>query len=146
MPRFVLLYHACPAEYERPSHWDLMLEVGDTLHTWALGKLPHQWRLAQVATSAIDPCCPALAAGNVVHAEQLGHHRPVYLEYEGPLSGNRGQVHRIDHGAYEGEPESPRGWQFELIGHAVRGRIVLERDEHEQWFLHCEPCDSSVEQ
>ena len=103
MPRFVLLYHACPPNYERPSHWDLMLEVGDALHTWALQELPHDWRAAQRATMAIDSSCPPVATGDAVDAQQLGHHRKSYLEYEGPLSGDRGQVHRIDSGNYFGE-------------------------------------------
>ena len=31
MPRFVLLLHHCPADRPRATHFDLMLEAGDTL-------------------------------------------------------------------------------------------------------------------
>ena len=123
-----------------------MLEVGDVLHTWALRELPRAWRVAHVATAAVDLCCPPLATGNTVQAEQLPDHRPTYLEYEGLLSGNRGQVHRIDHGTYEGDTVSPLNRQLELAGNTVRGRIILECDEQERWLLHCEPHDSRVDQ
>jgi hypothetical protein len=137
MPRFVLLYHICPSGYERPSHWDLMLEVGDTLHTWALSELLRVWHAAQRATAVIDPACPPLAACDHVAAERLGNHRPVYLEYEGPLSGDRGQVHRIDSGTYVGEPTSPQVWPFELHGDMVHGTIVLQQPStvNEEWIL-----------
>jgi hypothetical protein len=140
MPRFVLLYHACPPNYERPSHWDLMLEAGDALHTWALQELPRDWRAAQRATMAIDSTCPPVANGDAVDAQQLGHHRKSYLDYEGPLSGNRGQVHRIDSGSYVGEQSSPTIWRIALEGSTVRGSILLqqESDNVQNWVLRCE--------
>jgi hypothetical protein len=139
MPRFVLLYHICPPGYERPSHWDLMLEVGDTLHTWALRKLPCDWRAAQRKTVAIDPACPPVADNFVVDAEQLGHHRLAYLEYEGPVSGNRGRVHRVDSGTFIGGPKSPKEWRLQLNGQDLRGDIALQSDDAEckSWTLTC---------
>jgi hypothetical protein len=140
MPRFVLLYHICPPSYERPSHWDLMLEMGDVLHTWVLGELPRDWHAAQRSTAAIDSTCPAVAVGSAVAAQQLGHHRNIYLEYEGPISGDRGRVHRIDSGTYRGEPMSPSIWQLALEGNALRGKIILEQKaaNSESWLLRCE--------
>lgn len=35
-------------------------------------------------------------------AERLADHRRVYLEYEGPLSGDRGEVRRVASGTFEG--------------------------------------------
>ena len=35
MPRYVILQHDTPPGYPRPLHWDLMLEQGRTLRTWA---------------------------------------------------------------------------------------------------------------
>ena len=40
MPRFVVLLHETPAGYSRGTHFDLMLEYGEALRTWALNKLP----------------------------------------------------------------------------------------------------------
>src|SRR5262245_55078670 len=106
MPRFVLLYHDYPAGYERPSHWDFMLETGDVLHTWALEQLPSDWQLAHSRTTAVYPNCPAIATSNDVAAVRLGDHRRDYLELEGPLSGGRGTVVRAAAGVYENERET----------------------------------------
>jgi hypothetical protein len=81
MPRFVVLHHECPAEYPRPTHWDLMLEHGGTLVTWALQRPPDE---------------PAPIA-----AERLPDHRLDFLSYQGPLTAGRGSVTRWDEGAYE---------------------------------------------
>ena len=70
MPRFVVLEHVRPED----RHWDLMLESGDALATWALKHSP-------------DSAQP-------IAAEQLPDHRLAYLDYEGPISGGRGAVTR----------------------------------------------------
>ena len=101
MPRFVILEHDHPA-----LHWDLMLECGDVLKTW---------RLAAVPTSA-----------GAIRAEPVPDHRRLYLDYEGPVSGNRGQVKRWDWGDYRWETaggfdsEGPR--TLILNGTRLRGR------------------------
>src|SRR5947207_11677627 len=76
MPRFVILLHETPAGYSRKTHFDLMLEAGDSLRTWALDALP--------------------APGETALAERLPDHRPIYLDYEGQLGGDRGGVSRFD--------------------------------------------------
>lgn len=77
MGRFVVLEHDSP----RGRHWDLMLENGQVLATWALAEPPD--------------------AGHAIAAQPLPDHRPAYLDYEGPISGNRGHVTRWDRGEYE---------------------------------------------
>ncbi len=83
MPRFVILEHDWP---ER--HWDLMLEAGTALRTWRLSA--------------------PLAPGADVGAQAIGDHRLLYLDFEGPVSGNRGCVKRWDWGEFdwrtEGDP------------------------------------------
>jgi hypothetical protein len=118
MPRFVLLYHDCPPGYARGSHWDLMLEHGQSLRTWAVQRLPREWEIeGAVAAGARDS----------VEAEQLADHRLAYLDYEGPLSGERGVVKRVDAGSYETVAESPDVWQIALCGQRIRGQITLRR-------------------
>ena len=68
MPRFVVLRHDTPAG----PHWDFMLELAGSLRTWALQDEPTTTR-------------PIAARG-------LPDHRLVYLDYEGPVSGDRGPV------------------------------------------------------
>jgi hypothetical protein len=137
MPRFVLLYHDCPPKYSRPSHWDLMLETGNLLRTWALEKLPYDWSDAQALTHSKDPHCPALAESNHVAAEQLADHRKDYLEFEGDLTGDRGRVIRIAAGTYEIVAESANGFEIVTIDDNISRQIRLTRLDAEstQWRL-----------
>jgi hypothetical protein len=139
MPSFVLLYHDCPPNYERPSHWDLMLESGDVLCTWALERLPRDWQAAHSRTAAIYSNCPALAVDNSVAALRLGDHRRDYLQLEGPLSGDRGAVTRIASGSYHSESESSDSWRIVLASTDLSTRIWLSRTEadDEHWTLRC---------
>lgn len=85
MPRFVLLYHECPPSLGKRSHWDLMLERDGVLLTWNLLQLPIAW------------------GGNAetLEATRLANHRIAYLDYEGPVSDNRGTVSRVEQGKYK---------------------------------------------
>ena len=139
MPRFVLLYHDCPPNYVRASHWDFMLEYGDVLRTWALERLPRDWEFAHARTSTQYADCPLLAMDNTVAAVQLTDHRRDYLELEGALSGDRGAVVRVAAGTYYSEQESPSNWQVVLQNDDLAGRVWLSRTETEylQWTLSC---------
>jgi hypothetical protein len=140
MPRFVLLYHECPPGYERPSHWDLMLEAGDWLRTWALAELPRAWQAAHAKTCALRPDCPALSSNATVEAQVLGKHRRAYLTFEGPLSGNRGAVTQIDAGSYTIVGAAPTELQIELAAEHVSGRVSLRESDRDRgvWILSCE--------
>jgi hypothetical protein len=110
MPRFVILEHDHPA-----LHWDLMLEADDVLQTW---------RLANPPEMESDP----------IYTTALGDHRIVYLEYEGPVSGNRGAVRRWDAGLFDEEPDSlPLARKLILKGTRLHGRILLEQIEGPSW-------------
>jgi DNA polymerase Ligase (LigD) len=140
MPRFVLLFHDCPADYDRPSHWDFMLEVGSALRTWALNELPSTWEAAYEKTRSSNLLCRPLAAGDVVEAKQLGDHRIAYLEFEGPLTGGRGSVTRIDTGSYReltGEKQSPAHLQIDLTGGLLHGAVMLTPlpSDDTRWIL-----------
>jgi DNA polymerase Ligase (LigD) len=132
MPSFVLLLHECPEGRPRPTHCDLMLEAGDTLQTWALSELPRDWRIVEGV---------AIAATNSVAAEQLADHRLAYLEYEGPVSGNRGTVKRLDAGTYENRRLTPDRLVVDAAGNEIRGEIELRRTAGNatQWQLSFRP-------
>lgn len=83
--RFALLRHELPAGHERPPHFDLLLEHEGIAWTWELGQLPVAW-------------CKQGVEGPVA-ATRLPDHRLHYLEYEGPISGDRGWVTRLAGGA-----------------------------------------------
>ncbi len=103
MPRFAILRHESP----RGLHWDLLLEAGGVLRTWALERSPD-------ATGEI-PC------------QKLADHRLAYLEYEGPVSGARGSVTRWDRGTYRVERESDNELAVELTGERLNGLANLRR-------------------
>jgi len=137
MPRFVLLYHDCPPNYERASHWDFMLEFGDVLRSWALERLPRSWQTVYARTVAICSICPELAVHSNVDALQLGDHRRDYLQIEGPLSGDRGAVVRLAAGTYRTESQSSDSWRIVLASTELSGRVWLSRtaEDDERWIL-----------
>jgi hypothetical protein len=116
MQRFVVLYHQVSPSREQASHWDLMLQSGSCLLTWALSSAP-----------CMDRC---------TLAERLADHRTTYLDYEGPISRDRGNVTRWDHGHYEAEQESADSLRVILHGERLRGRATLRRESrgHRWWF------------
>jgi len=71
--RFALLIHDLPE-----LHLDLMLGREEVLWTWRLKRWP-------------DPSV-------WIAAERISDHRTAYLDFEGPVSQDRGTVRRILHG------------------------------------------------
>ncbi len=100
--RFVVLEHDWNG-----THWDFMLEAGSGLKTWALSA--------------------PIVAGVEIAARMLADHRPVYLSFEGPISGGRGSVRRVAEGTYhtlEWNAEHIRVW---LTGDQLVGEVDLNR-------------------
>lgn len=104
MPRFVILEHDWPK-----LHWDFLLEAGPVLRAWRL--------LAEPGPSRIVP------------AEPNTNHRLLYLDYEGPLSGNRGTVRQWDAGIFDWIENGERV-VLDLHGAKVVGRCVLVSQDH----------------
>lgn len=105
MPRFAILAHNWPQ-----PHWDLLLEDPQraVCRTWRLLTPPDQ---------------PRVEAGCV--AEPIADHRLVYLDYEGPVSGNRGHVRQWDAGTWELLSETPSETVFVLRGRRLHGRCRI---------------------
>ncbi len=101
--RFVILHHQAPGG----EHWDLMLEHGDRLLTWQLRSEP-------VARTSLP-----------MTARRIGDHRKAYLDYEGPISGDRGYVRRVDAGTTEFEEVTPDRYVVLLRGQRLSGRFTL---------------------
>ncbi len=82
--RYVVLHHTGISD----AHYDLMIETapGSDLATW---RVPH-WPPGATDKFTVLPI-----------------HRKHYLEYEGPISGNRGSVHRIASGTHRIVEDSP---------------------------------------
>lgn len=113
MPRYVILEHDHPF-----LHWDLMLEHGTVLRTWRLSAIPQE--------------------GVALAAEALGDHRPFYLDYEGPVSGDRGNVVRWDSGTFVVDSETPDELVVRLNGTKLKGTGSLRREADSRWQFTCE--------
>jgi hypothetical protein len=113
-----------------------MLEAGDVLETWALAQLPRAWQAAHLRTVATHPHCPPLSDGNTIPADKLPDHRLAYLDYEGPVSGGRGEVVRAANGSYAATARRDGVAQIDLSGE-LNGRITLARTSAESgpWVL-----------
>ncbi|NNJ27440.1 hypothetical protein LzC2_35440 [Planctomycetes bacterium LzC2] len=86
--RFALLAHDCPTPGFPNPHFDLLIEDPALLPTQGPGERRcRTWRLHA------DP-----RAGSPVRCEPIAPHRAFYLDYEGPVSGARGTVTRLDGG------------------------------------------------
>ena len=113
--RFVILHHT----HADGEHWDLMLERDGVLLTWQL------------------PAEPAGAKSLPIRARRIADHRLAYLTYEGPISGDRGHVRRIDAGTVEFHEITPDRLTMTLYGSRLVGRCVLGRGDDE-WVLSIE--------
>ena len=105
MPRFVILHHELPPDAPRRSHWDVMLQEGSVLRTWAVYEEPQ--------------------VGRQCEAEVLGDHRLAYLDYEGPISGKRGQVRRWDQGDCHLQSDGGEALRAVLLGERLRCLAVI---------------------
>jgi hypothetical protein len=101
MPRFAVLTHDHPV-----LHWDLMLDNGEVLRTWRLSHPPD--------------------ADEDVLAEPLPDHRRAYLDYEGPVSGGRGEVRRWDAGDFVLLEEDGNQLKLQLDGEKLKGVATIE--------------------
>ncbi|GHT16847.1 hypothetical protein FACS1894189_1570 [Planctomycetales bacterium] len=101
--RFVILLH----ETNSGDHWDIMLENDSALTTWS-----------------IPP--PGVLEGQFAcQATRLPDHRKVYLDYEGEVSGGRGNVSRIDAGTYKTLSAN----QFLLHGTVFKGTLTIDKSD-----------------
>jgi DNA polymerase Ligase (LigD) len=100
LPRFVLLEH-----HWNGVHWDFMLESGEVLRTWAIDE--------------------PIVFGRDLPARALGDHRKIYLDYEGPIGGDRGEVRRVDGGTFRVLDWLSDRVRVELFGSQLVGEVDL---------------------
>lgn len=104
MPRFVILEHDWPY-----LHFDFLLEEDSHLRGWRLATFPGR--------------------GEAISAEVLPDHRPLYLDFEGPLTGNRGSVRRVERGTFEWIEPTGETIRVELFGEKLKGPAVWLSDQ-----------------
>jgi hypothetical protein len=101
MPRFVVLEHDWPT-----LHWDFLLEAGPVLRSWRLLAEPGPQREVPTEPNSV--------------------HRLFYLDYEGPVSGERGSVRRWDAGTFEWLLDQPNRIAIALQGGRLKGHCSIE--------------------
>jgi hypothetical protein len=111
MSRFCIAHHTGSSEGD---HFDLMLEFGETLRTWRLSGTHFE---AQQT------------------ARQIREHRKKYLEYEGEVSGGRGNVKIWDKGTYAVDLWGDKVIQISLLGTTLQIRLRLELHKGEEWTI-----------
>jgi hypothetical protein len=116
---FVLLRH----ETSEGVHWDLMLDIGPSLASWQLSQDP-----------AVQLSKPA---DEGIPARLLSEHRRDYLEYEGPVSRDRGHVTRADRGTYRLLTKDANVWTLILSGGNLSGqfRLLSTRPGTDEWLF-----------
>ncbi len=115
MPRFVILRHEPGPNSIRALHWDLMFEWGDALRTFA--------------------CLHEPSLGHRLSVQRLADHRLHYLDYEGPVSGGRGDVTRWDAGVFSLLEETAQQWRLDVDGTRWNGPVTLEAVDPENWTV-----------
>ncbi len=123
MPRFVILRHQPGPRSTRDLHWDLMFECGDTLRTFASLSEPH--------------------FGTPLAVQAIADHRLEYLNYEGPVSAERGQVSRWDLGEFDVLSESPTRWVIDARGQRWQGPVEFQSTGDQRWMVT--PADAVTE-
>jgi hypothetical protein len=104
-----------------------MLEADGVLLTWELRELPAAW-----GGIGLDS----------VSATRLPDHRLVYLEYEGPISSNRGNVRRVVAGTFELLEQNEQRIRATLDSPSIRGAIELTRTA-DNWQLRVTDHDAA---
>ncbi len=117
-PRFAVLRHDHPF-----LHWDFLLEQGESCRTWRLMKAPD--------------------TPDDIPAEAIADHRLMYLDYEGPVSGDRGTVTQWDAGTFEWLTNGDDLVEVRLTGQTLSGVARLQRDDS-CWTLRLATAVSSV--
>jgi hypothetical protein len=134
--RFVVLHHVMSPtashQETRATHWDLMLEQDGVLRTWALACDPLEANASKKkAPTAIEQ----------IIATPLADHRIEYLTFEGPISGDRGSVRRVEAGDYVLIRETDDELIARLAGSQLRGTMHLKCIDRaaQRWTFTLEP-------
>ena len=114
--RFVILFHVVGTAFEREmDHWDIMVQIGNSLKTWAIEVEPKP-----------NLNAPAL---------QLPNHRFEYLDYEGEISDSRGNVSRWDEGTYSMIQDAEDTFCIKTNGAKLSSTLTFTRISGTNWVL-----------
>ena len=103
--KFVLQHHT-----NGTDHFDLMIESEKSMLTW------------QISTNDMK----YLLKGKQISAARIKDHRKEYITYEGPISGNRGEVKILDSGLCYILTMNKDITEVRFYGKLINGILFLE--------------------
>ena len=89
------------------THWDFMLEAGDFLETYRIGKPPEQW------------------GSEPIEAVRIFDHLLKFLTYEGPVNKGKGSVKIADRGTYRVLSQNEDQLILEISGLILKGEFTF---------------------
>ena len=92
-----------------------------------------------------------LKPGQRMAAERIADHRPAYLDYEGPVSDERGSVRRLAWGTVVSEHRQESSWDFEIrwqdrgdgVSIPQRLRLAPVEGGATAWEVMCEATEAT---
>jgi hypothetical protein len=99
-------------------HFDLMIARGERLATWQLFADPRD-----------------LQPGGEISAVRIQPHRLAYLDYEGPISGDRGRIERLDRGRCRWTQIDEATIELTFQGRDLIGPFRLQQTHRLDWRL-----------
>ena len=102
--RFVIHHHS-----HQNSHYDLMIEKHNSLVTWQIKE-----------KDLID-----ILEGRIISVRKIQNHRTEYLEYEGPITCDRGHVKIFDTGEYKEVEWNDSRIILNFFGEKIRGKMQI---------------------
>lgn len=102
--RFVVHFHS-----HQKNHYDLMIEKNESLITWQIEE-----------KDLID-----ILNGKIINVKKIQDHRKVYLDYEGPITCDRGYVEIFDTGEYEEIEWNNLNIILNFFGKKITGKLQI---------------------
>jgi len=109
--RFVIQEHMTGGDV----HWDLMLELGDTLQTYRLDNAPSE------------------VLHHAVNATKIFDHPLKFLTYGGSVNKGRGSVRIIEAGTYQLIHQEHNRIELSLSGQILEGNFRLTHIKDDNW-------------
>lgn len=93
------------------------------------------WMIAQdgaddkrdLVTYRLESRLDKVNIGQSIHAERIADHRWAYLEYEGPISDNRGAVSRVAKGVITSQKRDESIWRMEICWETASKSVIHQK-------------------
>lgn len=103
-------------------------------HDWLVGGPDYRRDASsRLWTARVGPGSSAWGSSGVFQMQEIAGHRRVYLGYQGPITGGRGTVVRVDRGWVLPVLWTPGRMVWEVRMQRFRGRIESVRVGQDRW-------------